>query len=362
LPLPLFFRARSAHNGFVREMNTRHRAYPPGPAIVAAGFAAVVMLAIAAGLGAQENLGRGRVTGNVLDENKRPLEGVRIIAQSLTALTTKLEARTDGKGGFVVGGLGTGLWRFSAVMSGCQDVFQDVDVRQLRPNPPVVLVLKPIPAAVPKDEAGKGTLDVLARGNELLAADKYPEARELLETFLSGHPEAYQIRLQIGLCWLKENEPEKAEAELKTLLDHILKVSGSFDKDAALASQTLAGLGEAAVRRNDIETGMTHFRRALDLSPASEILAYNVAESLFSNQRTDEAIPYYLMAIQIKKDWPRPYQKLGMAYLNKGDFVKALEYLRLFVAMDPASPAAAEARQTIAAIEKIKSAAGRPSA
>jgi tetratricopeptide (TPR) repeat protein len=235
-------------------------------------------------------------------------------------------------------------------------------VRQLRPNPPVVLVLKPIQAAVPKDEAMKGAMDVLARGNALLAADKYTEARELLETFLSGNPDVYQVRLQIGLCWLKENEPEKAETDLNTLLDHILKVSGSYDKDAALASQALAGLGEAAVRRNDIETGMTRFRQALDLSPASEILAYNVAEILFSNQRTDEAIPYYLMAIQIKKDWPKPYHKLGSAYLNKGDFVKALEYLRRFVAMDPESPAAAEARQTIVAVEKIKSATGRPAA
>ena len=99
---------------------------------------------------------------------------------------------------------------------------------------------------------------------------------------------------------------------------------------------------------------MTFFRQALDISPSNELLAYNVAEILFANQRTDEAILYYLMAVRIRADWPKPYHKLGIAYLNKGDFPKALESLRKFVAMDPQSPAAAEARQTIAAVEKIK--------
>ena len=106
--------------------------------------------------------------------------------------------------------------------------------------------------------------------------------------------------------------------------------------------------------RGDVESGMALFRQALDISRTNELLAYNVAEILFANQRVGEAIPYYLMAAQIKKDWPKPYHKLGLAYLNKGDFAKALEFLRQFVALDPASPAAAEARQTIAAVEKMK--------
>ena len=175
-----------------------------------------------------------------------------------------------------------------------------------------------------------------------------------MEKFLGDHPEAYQVRLQIGMCWLKQGQLDKAETELKLLLDHVIQKSGSYDKDPALAMQALAGLGEAAVKRNDIEAGMKFFRQALDISPTNEILAYNVAEILFSNLKTDEAIQYYLLAIQIKKDWPKPYNKLGMAYLNKGDFAKALEALRQFVSLEPDSPAAAEARNIIAAVEKSK--------
>ena len=319
-----------------------------------AGMAMAMMVVFAVRLGAQENLGRGRVTGKVVDEKKQPVEGAKIVSQSLTALTTKLETQTDKKGGFVIGGMGTGMWRFIASKSGYQDAVEDIEVHQLRPNPPVVLVLKDIAAAFPEDSPQKEAGDALARGNQLLTAEKYEEARVLLEKFLSDHPEAYQVRLQIGMCWLKQGQLDKAETELKLLLENVLQKSGSYDKDPALSMQALAGLGEAAVRRNDMETGMKLFRQALEISSTNEILAYNVAEILFANQKTDEAIPYYLMAIGIKKEWPKPYNKLGMAYLNKGDYPKALEALRQFVALDPQSPAAAEANAIIAAVEKMK--------
>jgi Tfp pilus assembly protein PilF len=60
------------------------------------------------------------------------------------------------------------------------------------------------------------------------------------------------------------------------------------------------------------------------------------------------------MAIQIKKEWSKPYNRLGVVYLNKGDFPKALEYLNKFVGMDPANPEVPNVKAMIAAIEKIK--------
>ncbi len=282
------------------------------------------------------------------------MEGARIVAQSLTASGTKFEARTDRKGGFIIGGMGTGPWRFAVSKSGYQESALDVDVHQLRANPPVVIVLKDLAAAAPADGSREAAENALAQGNKLLAEEKYAEARELLEQFLGGHPDTYQVRLQIGQCGLKLGELDKAEKSFAALLEEILRRSGSYAKEADLAAQALSGLGEAAVRRGDIDTGMTFFRQALEVSPADEKVAYNVAEIFFANQKIDEAIQYYLVAIQIRKDWPKPYDKLGLAYLNKGDYAKALECLRKYVVMDPESPSAAEARNIISAIERIK--------
>lgn len=315
---------------------------------------ALAWFARPAGLGAQENLGRGRISGKVIDERKQAVAGAKIVAQSLTASGTKLDARTDAKGDFIIGGLGTGPWRFTVGKSGYQDAALDVDVHQLRANPPIVIVLKDAAAAAPAEGSREAAENALAQGNRLLAEEKYAEARELLEQFLGGHPDAYQVRLQIGQCGLKLGELDRAEKSFAALLDEVLKPSDSYAKEADLATQALSGLGEVAVRRNDTDAAMTFFRRALEVSPTDEKVAYNVAEIFFANQRTDEAIQYYLKAIQTRKDWPKPYDRLGLAYLNKGEYAKALEYLRKFVAMDPESPAAAEARNIIAAIERIK--------
>jgi len=334
------------------EMDMKHPALRKSLIAVGAGIAAALGLFLASGLGAQDNLGHGRVSGQVVDAKKQPLAGVQIVAQSLTTLTTQLNTQTDKKGYFVVGGMGTGTWRFTASKSGYRAAVLDVDVRQLRSNPPVLLALEEIGAAVLEDGTAKDPGAALARANQLLVEEKYEEARTLLERYLSDHPDAYQVRLQIGMCWLKQGAADKAETELRLLLDNVLQKSGSYDKDPALSEAALAGLGEAAVVRGDLETGMKHFSQALEISPTNELLAYNVGEILFSNQKIDEAIQYYLLAVRLKKDWPKPYHKLGLAYLNKGDFPKALEYLRLFVGLDPQSPAANEARKIIDAIEK----------
>jgi Tfp pilus assembly protein PilF len=60
------------------------------------------------------------------------------------------------------------------------------------------------------------------------------------------------------------------------------------------------------------------------------------------------------MAAKIKPEWPKPYHRLGLAFLNKGDFDKALANLRKFVELDPQNSEAGNVRATIAAVEKMK--------
>ena len=71
------------------------------------------------------------------------------------------------------------------------------------------------------------------------------------------------------------------------------------------------------------------------LNPKDEILAYNVAEIFFSNNKNEEAKKYYEVASQIKPKWGIPHLKLGYVYLNMGDMPKAIESFSKFVEMDP---------------------------
>jgi len=58
----------------------------------------------------QAHLGKGRITGTVVDEDGKPVEGALIEVQSLRS-EAKLQSHTDEKGHFAVAGMGTGQWR-----------------------------------------------------------------------------------------------------------------------------------------------------------------------------------------------------------------------------------------------------------
>lgn len=304
------------------------------------------------GLAAQENLGKGRINGTVVDENGNPVEGAVIVVESLQT-TTKLEGKSDKKGHFAVAGMGTGMWRITASKSGYLSSSTEMYVRQLTTNPPITFTLKKVTglAALTTDETSMKLFD---EGNKLIEAGQYDEALKVFEEFMTKYPQVHQVRLNIGTCYLKKEELDKAEAEFKAVLDKTIEVYGDYKKDPAASLRAFSGLGEIYLKRNDLDTARKYFTQALEISPEDEVAAYNVAEILFSNQNIDEAIRFYEMAIKIKKDWSKPYHKLGLAYLNKGDYEKALENLQKFLEMDPNNPEAPQVKNIIEAVEKIK--------
>jgi tetratricopeptide (TPR) repeat protein len=301
---------------------------------------------------AQENLGKGRINGTVVDENGNPVEGALIVVESLTS-KTRLEGKSDKKGHFAVAGMGTGMWRITASKPGYASSSTDMYVRQLTTNPPITFTLKKITglAALTTDE---NALKLFDEGNKLIEAGRYDEALKIFEDFLAKYPQIHQVHLNIGTCYLKKDELDKAEAEFKLVLEKTIEVYGDYKKDTAASLRALAGLGEIYLKRNDLETARKYFTQALEISPEDEVAAYNVAEILFSHQNIDEAIRFYELAIKIKPSWSKPYHKLGLAYLNKGDFEKALENLRKFLEIDPNSPEAPTVKNIIEAVEKIK--------
>ncbi len=301
---------------------------------------------------AQENLGKGRINGVIVDENSVPLEGVQVVAEAVGG-KTKLDGVSDKKGRFAIAGLGTGIWKITATLKGYGPASMDMNVSQLSKNPPINFVMKKL-TGVPALASDTQATQLFDLGNQLIQEEKYPEALKAFEEFLGKYPELYQVRLNIGTCYLKMGELDKAETEFKAVLDKIQETSGDYKKDAATSIRALTALGEIAIKKQDFETAQKYFTQGLEVSPQDEVAAYNVGEIFFSNQQIDQAIKYFEMSIQIKKDWSKPYWKLGLVYLNKGDLDKALEYLNKFVQMDPESPEIPQVKNIIATIEKMK--------
>jgi len=297
-------------------------------------------------------MGKGRINGTVIDEASQPLDGVLIVVES-RRYTTKLQSYSDKKGYFAVAGMGTGYWRITATKKGYSSSYVDMNISQLRRNPPITFTLKKMTgfAALLADE---DSYELFDKGNLLIKEEKYDEALGVFEEFLTKFPEIYQVHLNIGTCYLEKRELDKAEAEFKLVLDKTMETHGDYKKDAATSLRALTGLGEVYLQKEDFETAQKYFSQALEISPEDEVAAYNVGEVFFSHQKIDEAITYFELAVQIKKDWSKPYLKLGYVYLNKGDFDKSLEYFNKFVDMDPENPEVPKVKNIIATIEKMK--------
>jgi tetratricopeptide (TPR) repeat protein len=297
-------------------------------------------------------MGKGRISGTVVDENGQPLEGVLVVVESPTT-KTRLQGYSDKKGHFAVAGMGTGIWQITASKKGYNSSYVDMDVKQLTRNPPINFTLKKMTgfaAFLVDDES----LQLFDRGNSMINEGKYDEALAAFDDFMKKYPEIYQVHLNIGSCYLKKGDLDKAVAEFMLVLDKITQTLGDYKKDTATSFRAFTGLGDLYIQKGDFESAQKYFAKALEISPQDEVAAYNVGEVYFSHQKIDEAIKFFELATTIKKDWSKPYLKLGYVYLNKGDFEKSLENFRKFVEMDPQNPEVPKVKEMIATIEKIK--------
>ncbi|MBE3124923.1 MAG: tetratricopeptide repeat protein [Acidobacteria bacterium] len=312
----------------------------------------LTVLSLALTMPAQDNLGRGRINGNVVDESGVGIHGALVVAEFLGG-GTRLDTKTDTKGHFAMGGMGSGAWRITASKEGYANAVIDMPVSQLKSNSAISLTLKKISGleALQSDEQGRTLLE---QGNALLEAERYDEAVAAYGEFALKYPEIYGVHLSIGTAYMKKGDLDRAEAEFQSVLEKEGQTQAGLEKPKNTSLRALSGLGEVALRRGDFAAAQGAFRRALEISPEDPATAYNVGEIFFSNQKIDEAITYFELAAKIKQDWPRVYHRLGLAYLNKGDFDKALANLRKFIELDPQNAEVANVRATIAAIEKMK--------
>jgi len=297
----------------------------------------------------QAGRGRGRVTGVVVDEDGNSIKSARVVIYFLKNEKYKLETTSNNKGEWAFLGLGTGMWRVTALADGYIATYIETYVRQLQKNPKITLILKKIKESdepIIKDEA---TFNLIEKANQLFAETKYDEAIALLEQFLEQNPEAYQAHLSIGDCYREKGDYDKAIEEYNRAME-LASTDEEMGKETS--ARALAALGEIYLRKEDFEKAQNYFKQSIETYPDNEVLAYNVGEIYFSNRKIDEAIHYFELSTQIKPDWPSSYLKLGYVYLNKGDYEKAKLNFNKFLELDPESPEATAVKNILDYLEK----------
>lgn len=301
----------------------------------------------------QTGLGKGRINGTVVDEKGKPIQQALIVAQSLKYKGTKLQAYSDAKGDWAIGGLGSGYWRITATKKGYSSSFVEMNVSQIRINPPITFTLQKATGAAIFliDNEASAAFEL---GNKLMEEKKYDEAIETFQQLLADNPDIYQVHLNLGECYMNKGEMDKAAEEFNKVLQEAELAFNDYKRDVDSSSRAFSGLAQVALKKGDLKSAQSYFAQALEISPQNEVLAYNVGEIYFAHQEIDSAIKYFQQAIEIKKDWSPPYLKLGYTYLHKGDNEKALESLTKFLQLDPESPDAPIAKQFVEILKKEK--------
>jgi len=303
----------------------------------------------------QAGVGKGRLTGTVIDQEGKPVASVRIVLRFIKSPAGSVhnpewkpesavfEISTDKSGNWTYLGLAGGIWEVQASKDGHHPSSRQVLVRQLSTNPHVKLRLDSLTGGAYSVAAG-----LLEKANELAALGKYEEAVPLYRQYIELDPESVMVILNIGDALQEAGRLDEAAKEYRALAD----LTSANPGDKEITSRALAGLGECAFKKGDGEGAAKHWKLAVETSPSSDVVAANLAQLLFSLGRSDEAAVYYLKALEIAPARTDLRLKLVYVYLHLNDFDKARAELAGVIEAAPGTQLAAQAKKLLEEIGK----------
>ncbi len=306
----------------------------------------VILLFTSSPLFPQAGAGRGRISGEVVDETGNPVVSAKLTLQFQENEEIVRETTTDKKGKWRIGGLGSGLWRITVSAEGFIPYQKTINVSQLERNPYLNIVLK---KAEEQFFETAPEIGLFEEGNKLFREERFEEAVAAFKKFLEKNPDLYQVHFSLGNCYKEMRDTEQALKEYQIVLENVEERN---EKDKKLKAKTLAAIGECYLKTEEMDSAQDYFKQSLELSPDDEILAYNVGEIYFAHQKLDGAIEYFKLASQIKPEWSDPYYKLGLVYLNKNESEKAIEYLSKFLEKEPDSARSVNVKNIIDYLKK----------
>ena len=315
-----------------------------------------VFTSVAISLYSQEGRGSGRLIGEVVDNDKKPLEGVKISLEYIN-YNYRLNTVSDKNGVWGFMGLGMGQVKITAEKEGYTPSGIGISVSGASKNPKQLITMYKVgenpQGASAENQQADQQIDKMKsefeKGSTLFKEGKFETALAVFQDLRAQKPELYKMGINIGCCLLELQRYDESLTEFQTVLDKLLaepKDPAKNEPNLELA-KVYASIGDVYMRQNKFKEAEEFFKKSMDISPTDHTLPYNVAEILFASGKTDEAIPYYQMAVKIKPDWAKAYMQLGYALLNKGDTKTAVESFKKFLELAPTSPDAEAVKEVI---------------
>ncbi|MFL6197531.1 MAG: tetratricopeptide repeat protein [Thermoanaerobaculia bacterium] len=306
----------------------------------------LLMLLLLAGLPAfaQSWAGRGRLQGEVKNEQGKPVEGAQIWFRHGT---DPIDPNNPGEGPKVVTttkygkwsilGLAQGEWRVLIVKEGYLQSEGQVKVLEGgAPPPPIVTTLKVVPKEAQQAAKGNEALEALERGNTLLTQEKYAEARAEYEKAIAqlepaNHP---PILRGIARTYYQEKQPDKAIEVLKQAL--------ALKPDDVESLRLIVNLLVATGKEPEAQQYMAKLPQGTTVDPATLL---NIGIKYYNEGKMPEALAEFDRVVKENPTLPDAYYYRGLVYLASGKAAEAKADFQKLLELDPNHPNAKEAQE-----------------
>ncbi|HEV7672296.1 MAG TPA: tetratricopeptide repeat protein [Thermoanaerobaculia bacterium] len=283
---------------------------------------AVALLALA-GLtaGAQEWAGKGRLQGEIKDEQGKPVEGAKI---TLRKGADRVNVDTPGpkplttnaKGKWAIAGLAGGSWGVLIEKEGYLISEGQVKVDEFNLAKPLNITLKVIPKEMIEAAERASAGGIINGADELFAQQKYAEARAEYERARAQVDEANKgkLDLRIAKTYLQEKNYDQTAKTLQAVL--------AVEPNNLEAIRILAAT-QYELKQPDkaIET----LKTAANLAPNDTGVLQELVNFLVDAGREEEAKVYMAKLPQGTKVDPSSLLNIGIRQFNEGKVQEAFD-------------------------------------
>lgn len=175
-------------------------------------------------------------------------------------------------------------------------------------------------------------------GRVLYAHGDFEEAIGHLEMALNLQPEADSIHHLLGMAYRRSGDLERARAHLElnrhtpfSFPDPLLDALAPLVQSA----RRHFNAGTDALRREDHEAAVRHFRNSLAIDPENALAHYNLALALLPLGRDEEAEAELRRSLKLNPDYAYAHYNLGVLLTEHGRLEEAARHFERAHELDP---------------------------
>jgi len=285
---------------------------------------------------AQSYRGQGRMTGVVLDQNGKPLEGVKVKLFSVKG-AAGFDLTTDAKGEWKAPYIRGGAWNIDFEKAGFTPKKIAVTIEESFKNPGIEVRLVKFEGLIVSDELKAG----LNQGNQLFADKKYDLAIAAFADLVAKNPDAYVVNKNIGNCYFELQKYDQAEEFYRKVLD----------KEPANAEIMLL-VGNCLANRGEDGKAMEWYSKIEFDKITDPNVLFNLGTAFYRQSKFEEAMKYYKRSVELKGDFLDGIYQMGLTHISLQNNAEAVKVFEQYLKLDPDSPKAAQVRSFLDYLKK----------